>query len=210
MVTRRQSVRMNTTPNNLCSFMNAWRRHVIQKPWKMSVTSSLQWRATQGWKHMGNTWRWSGRKLCWSLVDTICVCVVWSIIIGLCSLAQFHRDVPSRQDPPTGPQSGAVCGWVCWVCLRGLGGYVGQSSIMLCAADVVCNVRGRTHTVIYVHLTLLIIEDLENNGWSADKPSSTCIYWPNLLCCGSGQVCIVLHVSVWLRTLCLPSSADVD
>ena len=72
-----------------------------------------------------------------------------------------------------------VCGCVCasvdactgvWVCLHmcivwgDLNHIIYTIIIMLCAADVVCNVRGRTHTVTYVHPILLITEDLENNG----------------------------------------------
>ena len=46
----------------------------------------------------------------------------------------------------------------------------------------------------YVHPILLITEDLKT--MDDPLPSSMCIYWPNLLCGGSSQVCIALHVSV--------------
>ena len=119
--------------------------------------------------------------MCWSLVGTICAC---------------------RLKKRMGALSVPTCNGVGWVCCA----YIN----VLCVADVVCKCEGRIHTVTSAHPTLLITEDLEKNGWSADRPSSTCVYWSNLLCCWSDQVYMVLHVSVCLRTLCLPSSADMD
>ena len=71
----------------LNSFMHAWRGHVMQKPWQMPVTSSLRWRATQGWSRLGNIWWLDGRKVC---VVTVCVRVlvlsVW-MCVHVCVLA---------------------------------------------------------------------------------------------------------------------------
>ena len=67
--------------------------------------------------------------MCWSLVDTICVCHLKYLnwIVLFCSVSQK----PSRQEPTTGPQSGdrlwmgvlgvPTCrgvGWVCWAIIN--------------------------------------------------------------------------------------------
>ena len=77
--------------------------------------------------------------MCWSLTDTICVCRLKYLhwIVLSCSVSQK----PSRQDPPTGPQSGDSL-WMGVLCVPTgvLGGYVVRTYIsVLCVADVVCN-----------------------------------------------------------------------
>ena len=62
--------------------------------------------------------------MCWSVVDTICVCCLkyfnWGVLS--CSVSQK----PSRQAPPTGPQSGdrlcmgVLCVHQCVVCCVGM------------------------------------------------------------------------------------------
>ena len=103
--------------------------------------------------------------MCCSLVDTICVCCLKYLnwIVLSCSVSQK----PSRQAPPTGPQSGDRL----WMGVLGvptgvLGGYVGQSSIMLCVANVVYNSEGAyIYSDVYALPTLLIIEDRFGEQW---------------------------------------------
>ena len=73
--------------------------------------------------------------MCWSLVGTICAC---------------------RLKKRMGALSVPTCNGVGWVCCA----YVN----VLCVADVVCKSEGRIHTVTSAHPTLLITEDLEDNG----------------------------------------------
>ena len=87
--------------------------------------------------------------MCWSLSDTVCMChlkyLYW--IVLSCSVSQK----PSRQAPPTGPQSGDSL-WMGVLCVPTgvlgvptgvLGGYVVRTSHnVLFVADVVCNSEG--------------------------------------------------------------------
>ena len=55
-----------------------------------------------------------------------------------------------------GALSVPTCNGVGWVCCT----YIN----VLCIADVVCKSEGHIHTVTSAHPTLLITEDLEDNG----------------------------------------------